>query len=1032
MRWLSRWFLDNPVAANLLMIAILVCGVLSMRQMRVESFPQVPPTSLSVTVTYPGGTAKQVDEGITQRIEQAIADLSGIKTMTSESMAGYASVTIRKRADADLERLLEDVRNRVSAIVGFPTAAETPKVTRMEFTNLAAFVVISGARSDADLQPVAYQVEQALLQHPLISKVSNWGARSALLVIEPDPIALKRYGMSIGRLSESITQASFETRSGELKSDRGRLVVKGDGYAQSVRELEDLVVLSQPSGVVRLSDVATLRRDFEETGAIVRNNGNTAIALQISTSQQDNLLRVSEAIQEVLEEQRYLLPDDIALDTLADMAPYISEQLNRLGTNAWQGLLIVLALLGLFLNLRLAFWVAVGIPVSVAGALAMMGWFDYSINDITLFGLILVLGILVDDAVVVGESIHDARSRHSDPKEAAWHGVEAVTVATVFGVLTTIAAFSPMLWINNEIAKILAGFSAVVIFALIFSLIESKFILPAHLNQAPRSPATKGVGKFIATLQSKADGGLRWFIERVYRPMLSWVLKRKFAATINFLALVVLGYGLWMGGTIRSAMFPDIPGRYVQAEITLEQGAPLPLQSRSLMQLESAALQLSKALQRDYQLEKEAISNLLMYSDGYGQIEATIEMSAEALSRLPSNTILNRWQALAGEFEGAYAVSFSGGGANMGGTSLTVSAKDRELARLAVADLRGQLQQIAGVEDIYDDGQGGQPQLIVTLNDYGRQLGITQADIAQIAGNGFGEMEIHRLLHHGRETKVILKYRDDERINTSQLSDTPVFLQDGRSVMLGDVATFSFDEEPEILHRRNRSNVVNVYWRQDRTVQSPEESFAQLEPSLAEIETRYPGVKIGPAGEFEEIAEVQSGFKTAMVMTLLAIYALLAIPLKSYWQPLIIMAVIPFGFAGAIFGHGLLGMPVSILSLFGMMAMTGIVINDSLVLITRFNALYRSGMPKQEALITAGVSRVRAIFLTTVTTVCGLLPLLTESAEQAQYLKPAAVSLVFGEIFATGVTLLLIPLLLAIFTRKEHVPVEQQEQLILQ
>ncbi|NOI79443.1 efflux RND transporter permease subunit [Vibrio tubiashii] len=1023
MSWLTKWFINNSVGANLLMLAIIASGVMAFGQLRVESFPQIAPSSISITVAYPGGSAKQIDESITQRIEESISGIAGIKQITSQSSAGQSSVVVRKTSSTDLNKLLDDVRNRVNAINGFPAQAERPQVVRNEFTNLAAFVVVSGERSDEQLQPIARQVEQALKSNPRISKVSNWGSRAPQLIIEPRPDELKKLGMTLDDLANTINQMSLESRTGELVSDKGRMVIRGDGYADDLQKLKQLVVVSRPSGTVYLGDIATLTRDYEASGAIVRNNGSNAIALLVSTSQTDNLLKVSSAIEETLAEQQRILPNDIELNVMADMAPYIEEQLFRLGDNAWQGLLIVVVLLGIFLELKLAFWVAVGIPVALAGTLGAMQIANYSINDITLFGFILVLGILVDDAVVVGEAIHEKRSQYKSGKEAAWHGVHSVSVATVFGVLTTIAAFSPMLWINNDFAKILAGFSAVVIFALIFSLIESKFILPSHLAQLSTHKQGKGI---TAKIQSTAQGGLTWFNQRIYKPALEAVLEYKLASLMGFIAMIVLAYGMWSTGTIRSAIFPEIPGRYITAKVALEDGAPLPLQKQALDKIEQSMLTVEQQLQADYPLSKPPIVNLLAWSDGYGEIEVTAELTSESLSILPGNLLTDSWRQQVGAIEGAYSVEFSAAEAPAGGTFISISSRDRELAKRVAIELGDALSVLPGVADVFDDGKGGQPQVRLVLNEFGHQLGLTQDKLAKLAGEAYGEREIHRLLEQGQETKVLLKYPRDARKTLAQLEQSQVMLAGGKTVLLGDIAEFQHEQQPQILYRRNREQVVNLYWKQNRDIQAPEQTMTQLTKRIEQLELQYPSVKIKAGGEFEEISEVSDGFKSAMILTILLIYILLAVPLKSYWQPFIIMAVIPFGFAGAIFGHYIMDLPISLLSMFGMMAMTGIVINDSLVLITRFNHEYRNGMPLKQALVTAGTSRLRAIFLTTITTVCGLLPLLSETAEQAQYLKPAAVSLVFGELFATAVTLLLIPILLGLTSRKQAKPMEEQ------
>ncbi|MGI9886988.1 efflux RND transporter permease subunit [Vibrio chagasii] len=1032
MSWMTRWFINNPVAANLLMMAIVISGALAFGQLRVESFPQIAPSSISITVAYPGGTAQQIDESVTQRIEESISGIAGIKQITSQSSAGMSRVVVRKTSSTDLDKLLDDIRNQVNAINGFPVQAERPQVVRNEFTNLAAFVVVSGPRTDDELQPIAKQIEQALKKNPQISKVSNWGTRTPQLVIEPDPDQLKALGLSLVDLAGLVEQRSLESRSGELISDKGRMVIRGDGYADDLQKLNQLVVISGSNGEIRLGDIAKLTRGYQYSGSIVRNNGSNAIALLVSTSQTDNLLKVSEAISKTLDAQRAILPSDIELNTMADMAPYIEEQLFRLSENAWQGLLIVLILLGIFLEIRLAFWVAMGIPIALTGTLAAMQWFNYSINDITLFGFILVLGVLVDDAVVVGEAIHEKRnSPNINGKTAAWQGVHSVSVATVFGVLTTIAAFSPMLWINNELAKVLAGFSAVVIFALIFSLIESKFILPSHLAQlSVKKPSTS----LFAKVQNAAQGGLQWFNLNIYKPVLEFALGYKVASLLGFVAVISLAYGMWSNGAIRSALFPEIPGRYITAVIELEDGAPLPLQRQALLQVENAMTQVENGLMEDYPLQEKPVVNLLAWSDGYGEIEVTAELTNESLSLLPGNLLLKRWRESTGKIEGAYSAKFSAAEEPAGGTFLTISSNDRELASRVSEQLADTLASLKGVSDVYDDGQDGLPQVRLVLNQYGQQLGLTQATLAQLAGEAFGEREVHRLLENGQETKVLLQYPRGERRTLAQLEQAIIMLPNGGSVMIGDIAEFRHEQEPQVVYRRDREQVINLYWKQNRDLQSPEKTREQLEDTIEFLHLQYPSVTIKAGGEFEEIGEVSDGFKSAMILTLLMIYILLAVPLKSYWQPMIIMAVIPFGFAGAIFGHYLMDLPISILSMFGMMAMTGIVINDSLVLITRFNAEYRQGVPLQQALVIAGTSRLRAIFLTTITTVCGLLPLLSETAEQAQYLKPAAVSLVFGELFATAVTLILIPVLLGLFCRKapqaedliEKEPVEQE------
>ncbi|MDE1465406.1 efflux RND transporter permease subunit [Spartinivicinus poritis] len=1026
MKWLTSWFIDNPIAANLLMVMILAGGILSLDTLRIESFPQIPPTQLVIRVDYPGASARQVDEGITQRIESAISGVPGIDRINSQSFRELAEVRVRKTTGTDLKQLLDNIRNRIDSITELPAKSERPQITQDEFTNLATYVMVYGEVSPDVLQEAALKTEQALKRHSDISQVSNLGKRQPQLIIEPKPVQLRRYGVSIEALSAAVQQWSLDFPGGELKTARGNLVLRGDHTADNLPALKSLPILNTAQGSVLLGQIADVRRGFEQDDSLVRFQGQPAVALLISTSQKDHLFRVSEAVKQVIHSLKPVLPTAVKVDTLADMTPYIQEQLDLLGTNAWQGLLIVLVLLGLFLNIKLAFWVALGIPVSITGALWLMGPFNYSINDITLFGMILVLGILVDDAVVVGESVHEARQRYpNDLKKAAETGTNAVSVATVFGVFTTIAAFSPMLWIENELARVLAGFSAVVILALLFSMIESKLILPAHLAYESRKKAIllprtlfifqQWLMAIGIKLRHYCLSGLDWFSATIYQPILHFTLHNRIPVLLLFTSFMIFAYGLWDNGAIRSVFFPEIPGRFVTANVSMNLDAPLPLTARNAAQLETALNQVNRAFKTQYELQRPPVKRQLVALESALKVELVAELSTEALRKIPATDFIQAWKKATGQLEGIYSIQFSASDELAGGTAITVSAADRQFARQVAQQVKQALNTYPGVNDVFDDSQGGQRQLHVRVNDYGRQLGVTQSQLAILIGGSYGGLEVQRLLHNGEESRLLIRLPQALRKTQQQLLMTPVHLTKHHFVVLGEVADLEFKREPAVIYRRNRDEVVTIYWRQDRRIMAPEAVWQQLkETTVSQLVQQFPGVNIQATGEFDEINTVQHGFKKALLLTLLLIYVLLAIPLKSYWQPFVIMSVIPFGYAGAVLGHGIMGLPISLLSVFGMMAMTGIVINDSLVLMTRFNDLIRVGMPVKRALIEAGKSRMRAIFLTTITTVCGLLPLLLETSEQAQYLKPAAVSLIFGELFATPVTLILLPLLLAL------------------
>ncbi len=509
-------------------------------------------------------------------------------------------------------------------------------------------------------------------------------------------------------------------------------------------------------------------------------------------------------------------------------------------------------------------------------------------------------------------------------------------------------------------------------------------------------------------------GGLESFSSNIYQPVLKHSLQHKKLSLLLFITIVLVIYGALMKGYIRTVFFPEIPGRYGTLTVTMDKDAPLSLTKANIFQLEAAIERTNKLLKNDFALEQFPLTKILVSMDSIETIEVTVELSKQALAVIPSDHLLAIWQQQTGDIEGSYSSKYSFSEELTGGTVISVSANNRDLARHVSSKLKERLKLLPGVNCLFDDSQAGKIQLQITLNQRGIQLGIDQRRLATLVGSAFGEIEVHRLIDNGEETRLVIRLPEEEKRTIEQVKTTPVNVQGNSYVSLGEISKFSYSREPDVLYRRNRESVVNIYWRQNRRVSSPEETWEILQDTVVpELILKYPEVRINAEGEFAEIAEVQTGFQKAMVLTILLIYVLLAIPLSSYWQPIIIMSIIPFGFAGSILGHALMGLSVSLLSLFGMMAMMGVVINDSLVLMTSFNKLLREGMPTSLALLEAGKSRIQAIFLTTVTTVCGLLPLLCETSEQAQYLKPAAVSLVFGELFATPITLILVPIILS-------------------
>lgn len=1023
MHQLSEWFIKNPVAANLLMGLIIAAGLFTMTSMRIEGFPSLPPSSVTITTAYPGATAAQVDQGISRRIEMALEGMPGIKRITASSYEGVSTVTVQKVTGMGMDRFQNEIKTRIDGITTLPGRAERPAINRDELTISALLVQVYGDTDTHALQETALRVKEALLADPKIAKISTFGLLPREIIVTADEERLSALGLSLSYLSQAIRRNSLDYKTGTLKSRDGLIAIKADQKALETSDFNDIPIKARADGsMIRLRDVATVTDGFGEYDYFARFQGKPSVGMIIYTSQKGHLLDVSEAAHRVVETVRPDLPAGLRVDIWGESSVYMKSRLTLLAGNAFQGLAIVFVLLALFLNLRLAFWVAMGIPISVCGALTLMGpgFLNHSLNDITTFGLIIVLGILVDDAVVVGESVFEERQRIHDPATGTLAGVSRVSTATIFGCATTMAAFYPLLLIDNDLARIFSGFSVVVITALGMSLLESKLILPSHLTGValgPDIPQNKSLpARAWGKVQATARSGLELANQKIYTPVLRTVLSHRYASLAALIGLGLTAMGMIYTNEIRTVFFSEVPGQFITVHMKMVKGSPMHLTRKNLDLIEAAAREVNRdALAATGPDTRPPIAKIMSALEDATTVEIWAELQPEAVRRMDTMETLRRWRQKTGELEGVTKLTFSGTFDTAGGFELSVSVRDQALLPNAVKDLSDALSAMDGVNDIHSDLDTGMPQIRLVLKPYARHLGLTVSDLAAQIGDAFGGLEVQRFLRRGSEVKVWVKYSQEFRRYMGDLMAARIRTPRGDRVPLPAVADIRTENAPGAVHRKNRRRTATVSAAINKHTTSPEQVTAHLFAAVVpDLKTRYPGLTIGQGGELEEIAGIKSGMVKALIFICLAIYALLAIPLKSYWQPFVIMSVIPFGFAGAAFGHRLMGYPLSILSFFGMLGVAGVVVNDSLVMITRFNDLKAGGMPVTKALIAAGTSRFRAVFLTTATTVSGLVPLMSETSENAQYLIPAAISLAFGELIATPVTLIMIPLLLCI------------------
>lgn len=1017
MKFLTSWFIRNPVAANLIMCVILAGGALSLTNIRVEGFPKLAPDTVEISIVDFGASAAEVDQSITRSLEQALNGLPGLKELLGYSVDGQATVLLRKQDSYDLARLLEDARLRLDNITTLPSTAEKPVIRRLEFSYPALIVQIFGDVPQADLQKTAGEIKQRLLALPEVSAINQWGEQEAEISIEVMPEVLQSFGITLQQLTEVITQSSQLYRTGEIKAEGGRIQLRADRLARTRDEFESIPVFTEATGrVVRLGEIARITRGFSDQDVRVVYQGKPTIGFEIAISQRANVLRVSEAVNGVLHQSQDLLSGSISAEVWADQSGFVSERLNTLKSNAWQGLLLVFIILALFLRIRLAFWVAMGIPISVMGVFVVMGstYVDYSLNDVTTLGMIIVLGIIVDDAVVVGESIHSAQQEIDNNIRAAEVGAERVATATVFGVLTTVAAFYPMTVLDSALGKLLASFAVVVIIALLFSLFESKFILPSHLveRKQQKNKVNKDRLGWLTKIRRKLDIGLRSFTENYYLPSLLWCLQRRRQVLVAFFLLVVATFSCIERGLIRTVFFPSIPSNIISVKVQMDTQSPFVLGVHNVTKLEQAARKLNRQWILDYSLSKAPIKTL-MSATVANNIELYAELSAEHERPFDALEVIDRWRGEVGNLEGAVKLNFNATEETAGGFSIEVYADDAQVLQEAVGVVVGELSAMSAVNDVTSDLQALRPEMRLQLNEHGESLGLRIVDIAAHIGDGLGGLEMQRFVDGNDEVKVFLRYPESERDSVYDLQTKQMRLDSGEWVPLAMVVNIESSYSPQYFWRKNQRQGATIAANIDKSAASATDVFNALMASqpIVQLSQSGKGISILGAGELQREGEISSGLGKALLIAIALIYSLIAIPLKSYLQPLVILSVVPFGFVGAALGHAVMGLPFSVLSFFGMLALAGIVVNNSLVMVTRYNQACADG--ESNPLVTACLSRVRAIFLTTTTTIAGLTPLLWEQSEQAQYLIPAAVSLVFGQLFATIITLLIVPVLLS-------------------
>lgn len=1033
-----EWFARNHVAANLLMFGIVIAGLMTLPTIKQTVFPDFELNYVSVTVVYPGASAADIEKAVTLRIEEELQGVQGIKQIRSSANEGATNVLIEIEDGRDVAKALDEIEMRVNSIDTFPEETEKPIIQEILFRSLVMDVALHGNVDELSLKEFGQQVRDGVAALPGVSQVDLVGARPYEVSIEVSEAALQQYGLRFDDVVWAVRRTSIDLPGGSVKTRSGEILLRTVGQAYWGVEFDRIPLLTSADGArVTVGDVATVRDTFQENDKYATFNGEPGVFVQVYRVGQQQALEVAEKVHAYLADARVRLPAGVSLTVWEDGSKHLGDRINMMVANAAMGFGLVIVLLAIFLKLRVAFWVAMGLPVSVAGGIAFMPTLGIDINILSVFAFIMALGILVDDAIVTGENIYTHLERTpDDPMGAAIRGTHEVATPVVFGVLTTIAAFAPFHLIGGN-AKVMAlSIGGVMMASLLFSLVESKLVLPSHLAHASgmdKPPRTR-VGRRWARFQSTVAQRLRSFVENVYGPAVRICVEWRYLTLASSFAIFLVAASVVASGHVKSVMMPSMERDGVSASLQLPLGTPAAETAEAVAQLEAAALELARELEEQRRPgEPQVVEHRLALvgdqrsfgpdqrrtSTGQshlGQVDLRLSPSEKRSARAPD--VADRWRELTGPILGAEELTFTGLFRHFGDPiDIELRGEDIGMLREASERLQAELARYPGVHDIRDSYIDGKQELQLAIRPSAEALGLSLEDLGRQVRQAFYGAEAQRIQRGRDEVKVMVRYPESERGSLSDVEHMRIRLPDGTAVPFAAVAEAKLERGPASIRRVDRqrrlSVTAGVFEEQANTVEITADIEAAVMPALLRD---YPQLSWRFRGESEERDEALGGLKRGFVVGMILIFTLLAIPLRSYLQPLVIMLAIPFGYVGAVVGHVVYGLirfgepyDMSFLSMTGVLACAGVVVNDSLVLVTFMNRLRDEGLSTVDAAVQAGQRRFRAIMLTSLTTFAGLTPIMFDRSTQAQFVTPMALSLAFGVLIATSFSLLMIP-----------------------
>lgn len=1028
-----RWAIRNTPAMNTLVLAVLVVGIVSAFMLRREVFPQFELEIVLVQVPYPGASPDEVESGICQKIEEAVRSVDGISKVTSIASEGSASIVIEVRSDVpSVQKVLNEIQSQIDRIPSLPDLAEEPEVQQITFRNKAITVGVVQEASDAadaelQLREIAEQVRDDLLLIPEISQAEISGERKYQIDVEIPEHRLREYGLTLADVSRRIRQRNLELPGGTIRDEGETYLLRGRDKRVLGEEIADIPLITEPGGVVlTVADLGEVRDEFLDTTSISRINGKPGLAIDVSAASRDDLLAMADSVREYVAKKQ--LPPGYSFKVWADSSKEVRDRMNLLLRNGMQGLILVFVILSLFLDLKLAFWVALGIPISLLGTCAVLLQFDQTLNMLSLFSFLIALGIVVDDAIVIGENVYSHRTMGKTPLQAAIDGTVEVVPSVFSSVATTIFAFVPMFFVTGVMGKFFAVMPLTVIAILVISLLEACFVLPCHLAHGSGRPSL-----FTAGLNRGTKYVLDAFIRIVYQPIMRFNTRNPAITVSIAVAFLLSTAALVTSGAVPSVFFPKLDAPEVMATVIFPDGTPSRVTDAATARIEKAILDINEKYSTPDRplivVTHRMVGVVREDAPGGGQVtegshagSVYAELVDAGLRDVTSEQIIQEWRAAAGVIPGVEKLTFGSQNRGPGGKPiefklLAASSEMRQL-ELAVEATKAKLADYTGIFDVADDSTPGKWELQLKEKKRGTPLGIPLETIARTVRASYYGEEVMRLQRGRHEVKLMVRYPEEDRRTIGRFEEIRVDGGDGVQRPITELADVAITRGYSEINRIDQKRSITVSSDIDESLGNAKEIVADLRTSfMPELLQKYPAVRVRWEGQQEQDEESVQSLRIGLFIALMAMYVLLTMEFTSYGQPLVVMAIIPFGIVGAVIGHWLMGLPLTLFSTLGLVALTGIVVNDSIVLVDFLNRAVRGGMRLEDAVLQSGARRFRPVLLTSLTTIAGLSPILSETSFQAQLIIPMAASLCFGLATSTVLVLVLVPTFYLIYAR---------------